>query len=134
MQMNLFQTGPAADSPSPRPLHKPSLSPPVPGAAKQEFQHWKRSLDWLSERFEDLHLWVLKRNLGILADPLTSDAERADILEWVQAEADPTMPIRPFTFHACLVLYDQRCDLEQTRCRIRALNQQVLQRRRELTL
>lgn len=131
MQMNLFQDG-AADSPSSRPL--PSLSPPVPGAAKQEFQHWKRSLDGLSERFEDLHLWVLKRNLGILADPLTSDAERVDIMTWVQAEADPTLPVRPFTFHACLVLYDRRCDLEQTRCRIRALNRQVLQRRRELRL
>lgn len=131
MQTTLFHNGPTADSPSPRSPPSPSLRR-IPSVPEEEYQHWVEALDWLSERFEELHLWVLQRNLRILADPLTGDAERADILAWV--EAVPARLVRPFSFHACLVLYDRRCDLESTRCRIRTLNQRVLQRRRELHL
>jgi len=87
-------------------------------------QQWQQTITLLSEQFETLHLWVLKRNLCLLADPLTSDKQRRDIMAWVRRPHKPVL--KPFSLHTCLLLYDRRCDIEAVQQRLEVLNRHVV--------
>lgn len=87
-------------------------------------EQWQQTITLLSEQFKPLHLWVLKRNLCLLADPLTSDGQRRDIMAWVRQPHKPAL--KPFSLHTCLLLYDRRCDIETVQQRLEVLNRQVV--------
>jgi len=61
----------------------------------------------LEHHAEELHVWFLFRHLRLLADPLIGPVERADLLDWLMAEATPP---EPFSFIACARAYDPRID------------------------
>ena len=130
MQLSLFDQGVPAPSCSPGSRTVPT--PVTPRSdLKAAFCDWEEALCWMAERYEHLHLWVLKRNLRILNELNTCDEERADILTWINAPVDQHEWLRPFSFQACLMLYDPRCNVEAAQASLRQLNQRVLQRQRE---
>ncbi|MCB1810735.1 MAG: hypothetical protein KDK04_03280 [Candidatus Competibacteraceae bacterium] len=130
MQLSLFDDPVAAPTSNARsgPATKATPLRPDP---KRDYCDWEEARQWMAERYEHLHLWVLKRNLRILNESNTCDEERADILAWINAPVDDADVLRPFTFHACLMLYDPRLDTETIQAALSRLNQQVLQRQRE---
>ena len=101
--------------------------------AKAEYQFWAEAVAQMSDQYEEFHLWFLKRNLRILDDPQTGAEERSDILDWVNAPLSNNGRIKALSLHACLWLWDSRCDVKAAQAKIQGINDQVLQRRHALT-
>jgi len=110
MQIALFE-GPA---PVENPVRAPAVAKPPAGPMDvKTYRTWKADTAWMAVHYEELHLWLLRRQLRLLADPQVGDDERTDLLEWLLAEETPTPA--PFSFQACVILYDPRIDAAEMR-------------------
>lgn len=127
MQIALFDGAPAAAKPV-RP--SPAAQPPARIDGKAQYEDRQRDLDQLADRWEDLHVWVLRRHLRLIASPHTGDAERADILAWLDAPPVFDRPAGAFSVQACLAVYDGRIDVAEFQQLVRRIHRQVLDRRR----
>lgn len=112
LQIALFK-GPA---PVEKPVRAPAVAKPPAGPVdvKATYRTWKADTAWMAVHYEELHLWLLRRQLWLLADPQVGDDERTDLLEWLLAEDTPTPPA-PFSFRACVALYDPRIEAAEMR-------------------
>jgi hypothetical protein len=127
MQIALFDGAPAAAKPVRPP---PAAQPPARIDGKAQYEDRQRDLDQLADRWEDLHVWVLRRHLRLIASPHTGDAERADILAWLDAPPVFDRPVAAFSVQACLAVYDGRIDVAEFQQLVRRIHRQVLDRRR----
>ncbi|TVR58920.1 MAG: hypothetical protein EA420_16505 [Candidatus Competibacteraceae bacterium] len=122
------------DAPAPAPAAPPARpapagQPPARIDAKAEYEGRQRDLERLAAEWEDLHAWVLQRHLRLLACPRTGDDERSDILIWLNAPLVFDRPPAPFSFQACLALYDARLDPVAFQQLVGRANQRVRDRR-----
>lgn len=117
LQTSLFED---ALAPAAKPARPVSVArPPARIDGKAQYEGRQRDLDRLTEHWEDLHLWILRRNLRLLANPHTEDAERADIEAWLDAPLVVDRPVGAFSFQACVTLWDGRIDVAEFRQLVR---------------
>ena len=121
LQIDLFGGAVAPPVPARRPA---TVKPPVSVAPGAQYRGYVADLARMSESWEDLHVWVLARNLRLLASVHTEPEARDDILRWLDAPA--TDPPAAFSAQACLSLYDPRIDLAEFREAVRRANDRVL--------
>lgn len=97
--------------------------------AKAEYEGLCQDRAWLASQWEALHVWLLKRQLHILVCPHTAPDEQADILAWMEAPLASGAP-PPFSFQACVILYDPRIAPDEFGEAVRAHYQKRLQPRK----
>ena len=103
------------EEPAPlKPVRSTPSKPMVSIDAKAVYVGLVQDREWLTNQWEALHLWFLKRHLRVLACPLTQPAERADILTWLNAPLTPQTPVA-LSFEACVTVYDPRIDVVEFR-------------------
>ena len=129
MQTRLFfedAPAPVATPARPAPAGKPSDRIDAQAA----YEDRQQDLERLAEGWEDLHVGVLHRHLRLLASVHTEDAERADILAWLDAPLVFDRPAGALSFQACLAVYDARLDPAEFQQLVRRANRQVVNHRR----
>lgn len=116
----LFEVGdhPVPDDPQPAP---PVRTRPN---VKAQYAEWRCDLNQLADAWEELHVWFLQRQLRLLACVHTEDAERADILNWLETPIISGRPA-PFNAQACLGLYDPRINAVDFQRQVRVLSQRI---------
>lgn len=82
---------------------------------KGEYHDWRADVGCLVEHWEELHLVFLQSSLRSLAS--SEPQEREEILRWLNAPQ--VRHPEPFSFQACLALYDPRLDAEDVQCLVR---------------
>ena len=121
LQVSLFCDLP---DPPPRAARPATVKPPVSVAPQAQYRGYVGDLNEMASAWADLHVWVLVRNLRLLASVHTEPAERDDILSWLEAPAAETPAA--FSAQACLTLYDPRIDLPDFQQSVRAINRRVV--------
>lgn len=121
MQISLFADLP---DPPPRAARPATVKPPVSVAPQAQYRGYVGDLNEMASAWADLHVWVLVRNLRLLASAHTEPAERDDILAWLEAPAVETPAA--FSAQACLNLYDPRIDLPEFQHAVRQAHSKVL--------
>jgi len=87
-------------------------------AVGKSAEDFGEAISWSTEEVVGLH-FILLDDLGRLADPRTPLEEKFELLEWVFT--DPEKEGRPFSFRACVRLYQRTCDPELARDMLRRL-------------
>jgi len=123
-----FEDAPAPVATPARPA--PAVQPSVRRDVRAEYASWQRDLACLAAGWEDLHVGVLHRHLRLLASVHTEDAERADILAWLDAPLVFNRPAGALSFQACLAVYDARLDPAAFQHLVHRANRQVVNPRR----
>ena len=88
----------------------------------QEYHGWRADVGCLADHWEDTHVVFLLGSLRSLAQPSLHLKEREEILRWLDAPL--VKHPAPFSFQACLALYDPRLDAEE----VQGLVHRILQR------
>lgn len=109
---------------------KLAVKPPQRKNDARQYWEFQKDCQEMVDKLDELHIWVLQRNLQILADPLTSYQERTDILTWVNQPRQKNLSA--FSFHACLIFYDRRVDLAVMQDQVNDLNHRTLTRQQQL--
>ena len=91
-------------------------SPPAQGTVEDALEVPESG--WTTDEVARLH-FILLDDLGRLADPRTPLEEKFELLEWVFT--DPEKEAKPFSFRACMRLYQRTCDPETARAMLREL-------------
>lgn len=97
-------------------------SPPRRPDPCGEYHGWRADVGCLADHWEDTHVVFLLGSLRSLAQPTLHAKEREEILRWLDASL--VKHPAPFSFQACLALYDPRLDAEE----VQGLVHRILQR------
>ena len=128
-QFSFFEKLASPEAPAPsRPVRSTSSKPAVSINAKAVYVGLVQDREWLASQWEALHVWLLKRHLGMRACPPTQIAERADILAWMEPPLTHQRPAA-LSFQACVAVYDPRIDADDFRRAVLGQYRQVLTRR-----
>lgn len=111
------------ETPAPVVKTHPASKRPARPDAQGEYHDWCADVGCLSENWEELHVRFLQSSLRSLAQPSLEPKEREEIWRWLHAP--PVKPPEPFSFQACLALYDPRLDAED----VQGLVRRILRRR-----
>ncbi|MBK8750983.1 MAG: hypothetical protein IPL99_04775 [Candidatus Competibacteraceae bacterium] len=115
MQATLFVEEP----PAPVVKTSPASHRPLPSVdVKGDYHGWRADVGCLIEHWEELHLLFLQSSLHSLASP-SEPKEREEILRWLNAPQ--VRHPEPFSFQACLALYDPRLEAEDVQCLVRRI-------------
>ncbi|MBK8168571.1 MAG: hypothetical protein IPK64_21700 [bacterium] len=123
-QFALFEGLPDPPPRAARPARPATVKPPVSVAPQAQYRGYVGDLATMADAWSDLHVWVLVRNLRLLASAHTEPEERDDILAWLEAPAAASPAA--FSAQACLNLYDPRIDLPAFRHAVRRAHSKVL--------
>jgi hypothetical protein len=114
MQATLFVE---EEPPAPVVKTSPASHRPLPLDVKGEYHGWRSDVSCLVQHWEELHVLFLQLSLRSLAQPSSEPKEREEILRWLNAPQ--VRHPKPFSFQACLALYDPRLEAEEVQCLVR---------------